>query len=234
VNKHAGARPLVAAQEGVTLVAAGPVGRRDLARAVARAPVVVAADGGADRALRLGIVPRAVIGDLDSLSDGARARLPPAACHLLAEQETTDFDKALRSIRAPFVIAVGVLGGRVDHALAAFSTLIAARKMPVVALGAEDVAFAAPRRLSLDLRAGDRLSIYPLRPLRGTSRGLDWPIDGLRLAADGRIGTSNRVTSGRVDLTFDRRGAVVILAAARLDAALAALSPGASAAVRGG
>lgn len=217
-------QPIVDARAGVTLVAGGPVSARDLVRALSRAPVVVAADGGADRALALGAVPVAVIGDFDSIGAGARALLA-GVLHEVAEQETTDFDKALRCISAPFVIALGVLGGRVDHELAALSVLVSCR-LPVVAIGREDVVFAAPRHLSLCLRAGDRLSLYPLRAMAGRSRGLDWPIDGLVLAPDGRLGTSNRVTSGPVTLTFDAPGMLVILPRARLDAALDALSPG--------
>jgi thiamine pyrophosphokinase len=217
-------QPIVDARAGVTLVAGGPVRARDLVMAVARAPVVVAVDGGADRALALGARPVAVIGDLDSLGQAARSRLAPVL-HRIDEQETTDFDKALRSVAAPFVIALGVLGGRLDHELAALSTLAVHARMPVVALGREDVVLAAPRRLELALKAGDRLSLYPLRPMRGSSLGLDWPIDGLLLAPDGRLGTSNRVTSGPVTLAFDALGMLVILPRARLDAALDAISP---------
>ena len=216
--------PIVDARAGVTLVAGGPVSSRDLGLALSRAPVVVAADGGADRALALGAVPVAVIGDFDSIGAGARMRLA-GVLHEVAEQETTDFDKALRRISAPFVIALGVLGGRVDHELAALSVLVGST-LPVVAMGREDVVFAAPRHLSLSLRAGDRLSLYPLRAMTGSSRGLDWPIDGLVLAPDGRLGTSNRVTSGPVMLDFDAPGMLVILPRVRLDAALDALSPG--------
>lgn len=209
---------------GITVVAGGPVTARLARAAVARAPVVVAADGGADRALSLGLRPTAVIGDLDSLSDGARTALG-AAVHLVAEQETTDFDKVLRSVSAPFVLALGVLGGRVDHELAALAGLLAAPG-PVVAMGVQDVVFAAPPRLALRLRAGDRLSLFPMAPVTGRSRGLDWPIDGLDFAPAGRIGTSNRVTSGPVELAFDGPGMLVMLPRTRLDAVLDAMVPG--------
>ena len=46
---------IVQCQTGVTLVAGGPVLARDLAAARALAPNVVAAEGGADRALALGV-----------------------------------------------------------------------------------------------------------------------------------------------------------------------------------
>ncbi len=224
MNKTAEPRILVTSERGVTLVAGGPVGRSALAAALALAPVLVAADGGADRALRLGHPPQAVIGDLDSLSARARAALPAARIHAIAEQETTDFDKALRSVAAPFVLALGVLGGRVDHELAAFTTLVRRAERPVLALGARDVVLAAPARpLRLHLRRGDRLSLYPLGPVSGRDRGLVWPIAGLDFAATGRIGTSNRVAQGPVDLHFDRPGMLVILPRARAAAALAAL-----------
>lgn len=215
---------IVESSLGITVVAGGPIAARDARAAVARAPVVVAADGGADRALSLGLRPAAVIGDLDSLSDAGRAALG-GAVHLVAEQDTTDFDKVLRGVAAPFVLALGVLGGRVDHELAALAALVVAPG-PVLALGRQDVVFAAPPRLSLRLRAGDRLSLFPLAPVTGRGRGLDWPIDGLDFAPAGRIGTSNRVTAGPVDLAFDAPGMLVILPRARLDAGLDAIAPG--------
>ncbi|QYK41137.1 MAG: thiamine diphosphokinase [Paracoccaceae bacterium] len=217
-------RPIVESDCGVTLVAGGPVTSRDLSDCLDRAPRLVAVDGGADRALALGHRPVATIGDFDSIG-AARTVLPRETLHPIAEQETTDFDKALRSIRAPFVLALGVLGGRTDHALAAM-TVLAARtgRDPCLALSRQDVVLAAPMRLHLSLRAGDRLSLWPMDRMRGVSTGLEWPIDGLEMAPMGRIGTSNRVTEGPVTLEFDRPGMLLILPRARLDAALRGLT----------
>ncbi len=215
---------IVDVADGVTLIAGGPVGRRDLDAALARAPVLVAADGGADRALALGRMPAAVIGDFDSFSARGQARLAPEALHRIAEQETTDFDKALRSVAASFVIGLGCLGGRLDHALAVLNALVR-QGGPVVLLGGPDVVFAAPpgRDLQLRMKAGERVSLFPLGPVRGESAGLEWPVAGLDFAPDGRIGTSNRATGSDVRLRFDRAGMIVILPRGRLDAALAAL-----------
>jgi thiamine pyrophosphokinase len=113
----------------------------------------------------------------------------------------------------------------VDHELAALAALLSA-PLPVLAVGAQDVVFAAPTRLALRLRAGDRLSLFPMAPVTGRSRGLDWPIDGLDFAPAGRIGTSNRVSAGEVELGFDSPGMLVMLPRARLDAALDAMAPG--------
>ena len=150
--------------------------------------------------------------------------------HEVPEQETTDFDKALRAIRAPLVLAVGLIGGRADHALAALSGLMRHQAQgggPVILLGAEDVIFAAPPLLDLRLRLGDRLSIYPLAPVSGRSAGLEWPLEDVPLDPMGMIGTSNRVSAAAVRLAFDGPGALVILPRARLDAAIRAVCPAA-------
>lgn len=235
--------PIVQAVEGVTLVGAGPVSARDLARARVRAPVVVAADGGANRLLPFRVQPQAVIGDLDSLSAEARAATPPDRLHLLPDQATTDFDKALRSIEAPFVLALGFAGARIDHGLAVMNTLVRHANRRCLVLGPKDLAFAAPPELHLRLRPGDPVSLFPLAPVRGRSEGLEWPIEGLHFAPDGFIGTSNRATGAPVRLAFEGPGMIVILPRARLDAAITALrappprqkppAPGASVA-RGG
>ncbi len=41
---------------------------------------------------------------------------------------------------------------------------------------------------------GTRVSLYPMGPARGSSQGLEWPIDGIDFAPGQRVGTSNRAT----------------------------------------
>ena len=214
--------PVVASRAPVCLIAGGPVRRRDLVAALGHAPILVAADGGVDRALALGAVPDAVVGDMDSASDAARRRLGPDRFHRIAEQESTDFDKALRHIRAPLVLAVGCLGGRVDHELAVLGALVR-RARPCLLIGAQDLVFHAGGGAALDLAHGDRLSLFPMRAVSGRSEGLEWPIEGIAFAPDGKIGTSNRVT-GPVRLDFDGPGMLVIVPRARLGIVVAALS----------
>lgn len=207
------------------MVGGGPVTRRDLAMAMARAPVVVAADGGADRVLAAGVTPEAVIGDFDSISQAGQSAIAPERLFRIAEQETTDFDKALRSVSAPFVLALGVTGARMDHGLAVLNALVRHRGCPCLVISNQDVAFHVPKAITLRLKIGDRLSLFPMGPVSGVSRGLHWPIDRLRFAPGGVIGTSNLVSDQQVDLQFDQAGMLVILPRGRLDAAISALVP---------
>lgn len=119
---------------GVTIIGGGMLypGTLEMARDVA--PILVAADGAASAALAAGWEPAAVIGDMDSLDMTARAALPASVLHHIAEQDSTDFDKALRNIEAPFVLGIGLLGARLDHELAVLSTLARILQDPVFSL----------------------------------------------------------------------------------------------------
>ncbi|MEE2862013.1 MAG: thiamine diphosphokinase [Pseudomonadota bacterium] len=187
---------------GVTVIGGGAVGPADLAAALAVAPVLVAADGGADRALALGHPPDWVIGDLDSISGAARRMVPSDRVMHVAEQDSTDFVKCLTRISAPLIMAVGFAGLRLDHTLAALTAIVAPGAPRVVMLASDDVVFACPPRMTLPLMPGTRVSLFPMGPARGASSGLEWPIEGIEFAPGGRVGTSNRAT-GLVTLRIE-------------------------------
>ncbi|MGI3163209.1 thiamine diphosphokinase [Pseudooceanicola sp. 200-1SW] len=214
--------PVVTSAQAVALVGGGAVGDAVLDRILALTGPRVAADGGAAALLSRGHMPDAVVGDMDSLAAPVRAQVPAGRVHHIAEQTSTDFEKCLTRIAAPLVLGTGFLGPRADHMLAALSGMAAHPDRPCLLASDSDVAFLAPPVLHLDRPGGERLSLFPLAAVGGTSEGLEWPIDGLAFAPDGRIGTSNRVT-GPVTLRFAAPGMVVILPVAALEDAAAAL-----------
>lgn len=207
----------------LTLLGGGPSQLRQVNQAFGIAPILVAADGGADAALAAGIMPDAVIGDMDSISDGARAAIPEARFYHISEQDSTDFAKCLRSVSAGAILAVGFTGGRLDHQLAACTTLAHFPDQRVILISADDICFLCPPRFEITLAPGTRLSLYPLGPVTGTSEGLAYPIDGLTLSPATRVGTSNHVT-GPVRVSFDAHTMLMILPLDCLETALAALT----------
>lgn len=213
---------IVQSSSPVTLVGAGSLARGALAAALQLAPCLVAADGGANVAVSAGHVPHRVIGDLDSVSARTRAAVPAARFLHVAEQETTDFEKCLMRIEAPYILGLGFAGPRADHTLAAWNALVRHPGRRCLILTARDAAFAAPRRIALDLTAGTRVSLFPMAAVAGRATGLRWPIEGLDFRPDGRIGTSNQA-EGPVDMAFARPGMLVILPRAALSAAIEGL-----------
>lgn len=206
----------------LTLLGGGEAPEDTVNSALFRAPVLVAADGGADLAFELGHRPQAVIGDLDSLSDKSRAKMPPNRIFQVDGQDDTDFDKCLALLKAPVILCVGMTGRRLDHTLAAFNTLARNPHRAVILMGPLDICFHCPPSLSLELARGSRFSLFPMAAVTGRSLGLTWPIEGIDFRPDGASGTSNRV-SGPVTLDFDRPGMVAVLPHSALDIVLRAL-----------
>lgn len=209
--------------DGITVIGGGVITPQTLSRARHRAPWLVAADGGADAALALGHTPDLVVGDFDSLSARARAALAPDRLHRVETQDDTDFDKTLAAIEAPFVLAVGFSGARLDHTLAAMNTLVRNAHRRVILDTGFDLCVVLPSALTMPLARDSRVSLFPMGPVRCTSQGLEWPVAGLALTPLGRIGTSNRATGETLHLTCDAPAMLLMLPVSELDALLDAL-----------
>jgi len=186
----------------MTLIGGGQATASDIAEVLTIAPKMVAVDGGLVAALAAGQRPQAVIGDMDSAPPEALASIPAEHQHRVSEQQSTDFDKALRSVDAPVVVGVGFCGGRLDHQLAAMHTLLVHADRPCILLAQDEVVLIAPPQLSLEMQAGDVVSLFPLVAATGRSTGLEWPIDGLAFDPAQFIGTSNRAL-GPVTMQMD-------------------------------
>lgn len=211
----------------VLLVGGGPVDPADVAALRAQAPVMVATDGAADRLAAQGTPPDIVIGDMDSIADLAAWQASPAQVRVIAEQDSTDFEKCLYSVNAPLIVGLGFLGGRMDHTLAVLHALLRYPEKPVVLASKDDAAMFVPagKTLALDIAIGDRVSVFPFLPVTGTvSHGLTWPIDGLYMAPGRQIGTSNSASAGRVEIGFDGPGALLMLERKNLGALLSVVT----------
>ncbi|MEP3441405.1 MAG: thiamine diphosphokinase [Sulfitobacter sp.] len=193
----------------VALLGGGQATASDIAEVLSIASNLVAVDGGLVTALSAGVTPWAVIGDMDSAPPDALQHIPKARQHRISEQQSTDFDKALRHVQAPVVIGAGFCGGRIDHQLAAFHTLLVRADRPCILLAEEEVVLIAPPVLALDTQAGDVVSLFPLVPVAGRSTGLEWPIDGLAFDPARFVGTSNRAM-GSMCLEMEGPGMLLI------------------------
>ena len=202
----------------IAIVGGGAVDGEMLRALAAAGVTLIGADGGADAIGAAGLVPAAIIGDLDSIQDRAGWERRTRVLHL-PEQVTTDFQKALRSTQAPVTLALGMTGKRLDHTLAALSAVLQyAPERHLLLVDEIDVALAVVGPISFDAAGGERVSIHPLMPIGfERSQGLLYPMDGLQLAPGGLIGTSNAGLGGRVEIVpVDPVPWLLILPKARL------------------
>jgi len=195
--------PLIVEQtRPLILVGNGDYDIKKLAQFSRRGPVV-AVDGGYYGCRLAGLTPDLVIGDMDSLDpqDLADAQ-NRTRVHPISEQDTTDLEKALRHLKAPLVIGFGFLGKRFDHSLAALSVLANyAHQHRVILMGSDDVVFVTARSFLMPTKKGQRISIWPLGQVAfKRSLGLAWPLDGLVMAPDKQVGTSNKADSEKIEI----------------------------------
>lgn len=185
------------------------------ARVAARtAGAVVCVDGGARHAVALGIVPDAVVGDMDSLP----RRLPRSWAKVLfvadRDTERSDFDKALtfaRALKARSLHVVGALGGGLDHELVNWALLEDRTKgLEVIVLDRGVSRLLGPGRHRLSLKKGERFSLLAAPRARLSVSGARFGLRDETLRRGSR-GLGNAATgpatltirSGRVWLTVD-------------------------------
>lgn len=168
---------------------------------LADAKRVVACDGAAKTfRRRFGRWPTAVVGDMDSagvLPAGVEAVRVP-------DQDTNDLEKAARWCRArgwKKLVAVGASGKREDHLIGnVFRALDLG--LELVSDFGRFIPFFG--RVSFRVAKGTPVSVFaPDRAARMTSKGLEWPLDGVKFA-NLYCATLNRASASRVTITSDR------------------------------
>jgi thiamine pyrophosphokinase len=185
----------------LVVVGGGTMDAHLLHRLHAEGAHVVGADGGGDAIAEAGLVPEAIIGDLDSLADPEGWPIATKVIRI-PEQLTTDFQKVIYSTKAPVTVALGMTGKRFDHTLAALSAVTeVARTRRIILVDEFDIALAVSGPFSFAVKAGERVSVHPLMPIDfERSSGLVYPLDGLHLAPGALIGTSNAAVNGPVEI----------------------------------
>jgi thiamine pyrophosphokinase len=169
--------------------------------------IIIAADGGARHAARLGLTPTIIIGDFDSLtadelSQFSRAgsrleRYPPA-------KDQTDLELALEqalSLGCAPILLLGAYGGRLDQSLGILSLL---SDPACIAAGAraedgQTEAFFINQQAEIEGAAGDTLSLIAWGlPAEGvTTTGLEYPLQAETLSPHRTRGISNVLTCAR-------------------------------------
>jgi thiamine pyrophosphokinase len=165
--------------------------------------LILAADGGTRHALDLGLVPSAIIGDLDSITSEERRKMKDADVQLIQhprDKNETDLELALNyAIELGYreIIIVGALGGRLDQTLGNLSLLTDPRPSTFnlrLDDGVESAQFCRDRS-EVKGRRGDLVSLIPRGgEVRGVcTQGLRWPLSDETLLPHKTRGISNEM-----------------------------------------
>ncbi|KKM10284.1 hypothetical protein SY88_14595 [Clostridiales bacterium PH28_bin88] len=175
---------------------------------------IICADGGANHAVKLGVVPHLVIGDMDSIDPRVEDSLRSKGCEFRAfprEKDKTDTQLALEEAvlrGAGEILLLGALGDRLDHTLANILLLIpwSSRgiRVRLVDENHEAQVVTGPASFAVMGETGDTVSLLPLTP---TVKGIDlegfyYPLSKATLRMGETTGISNELVAptGRIKL----------------------------------
>ena len=182
---------------------------------------LIGADGGTRHMLALGLMPDAVVGDLDSLEPETVAKLIAQGVDVERypiAKDQTDLELAIeRGLRAGAseILLLGALGGRLDQTLANL-LILAQRNWPVPLRLAEGSQLAQVLRsgetLMLHAAPGSTVSAIPLSAIVTgiTYTGLEYPLQDATLSIGSTRGVSNVVASSPATITIDEGVLLVV------------------------
>lgn len=167
---------------------------------------VICADGGANHAKRLGVIPGFIIGDLDSATPSVLKYYSGKSKIIrINRQNDTDVEKCLKfAIRKNFTEAVllGVTGDRLDHTIGNLGIIIKFYAKIHISLVAENsILFPANTNLTIKSKINETISLFAFNNrTRITSEGLKYKLTDARLPFGERESTSNVSISKQVSI----------------------------------
>jgi thiamine pyrophosphokinase len=188
------------------VIANGEPPKKQLLQSLAReSGVVICADGGANTALKFGILPDAIVGDLDSIHAEALVKFRKVPTYEDRDDESTDLEKAIAwALKQKYdhIVVVGASGRRIDHSVGNLGVLPKFYPDAVIRF-IDDLGELVyiGREITFDAKRGDVLSLIPLTRCEGvTTQGLKYALDGEALELGVREGTSNAVVNTPVTI----------------------------------
>ncbi len=171
---------------------------------------IICADGGYDRALRLGVVPDIIVGDFDSVSE-----LPEGAetIRYPVRKNFTDGEAAVRyAVEHGFdeVLLLSMTGDRADHTITDILLLMQCRAGCLIDDNNE--IYLLRDSVTVRGKAGDTVSVVPVGgDLEGVSTvGLEYPLNNETLFFGASRGVSNVMTAPVCSVTAKKGLGLII------------------------
>ena len=158
---------------------------------------LICADGGANSASRMKIVPDFIIGDLDSINEQTLNKFSSNSKIIrIKRQNDTDVEKCLKfAIRKKFdeSILLGVTGNRLDHTLCNLGIVIKFHtKIKLKIIAENSILIPYTGKVKLKTYPGETISLYGFnKKTKIYSRELKYPLKNIPLPFGKKESTSN-------------------------------------------
>ncbi len=190
---------------------------------IGQADAIVCCDSALAAALKHGVQPVAVVGDMDSVPKAALRQFGGEVVRV-AEQDDNDLTKAMKYVLEKYpdvteITILGATGKREAHTVGNLSLLmeyeksfaLSARGVNVQMVSDHSTAFVVGDSCSLSLGEGRAVSFFTCdQSLNVKSRGLEWPLDDV-VFDNWWKATLNRATADEVSLQFNHPAPLLII-----------------------
>lgn len=177
---------------------------------------IICADGGANSARKLNLLPDFIIGDLDSISkDNLKYYSKTTSVLKYDRQNDTDVEKCLKfAIKNKFnqAVLLGVTGDRLDHTICNLGIVIKFMKQIKILIAAEkSLLVPVKKSISFSSINGETISIYAFnKKTKISSIGLKYKLYKTALPFGVRESTSNVSTKDNVTIKVENGVAFII------------------------
>ncbi len=170
------------------------------------ATTIIAADGGANSAYKLGIVPNYIIGDFDSIKPKVRKYFSDKSEIIkFKRQDDTDVEKSLKfAIEKGYetVYLLGSTGNRIDHSICNLGIVLKFyNRIRIILLHGKTILHPYSKDVSLQTIPNEVISLYAFNSeTKITSEGLKYPLVNTVLRFGVSESTSNVALVNEVKL----------------------------------
>jgi len=173
------------------------------------------ADGGANSAMKMGLIPDYIIGDLDSIHEETLKYFKDKARIIkISRQNDTDVEKCLKhAIKHKFEEAVlaGVTGDRLDHTFCNLGIVLKFfNEIGIKIIAENSLLTALTGNHIIPTFRGETISIYGIdNRTKISSKGLKYPLNKIALPFGHRESTSNVSLHNKIELKI--KGGIIFL-----------------------
>lgn len=208
----------------IAILAAGDYPRKAYPKyLLSTADILICCDSALDTALRHGLEPAAVVGDLDSAGVKMLKSFTGKIVHV-SEQDDNDLTKAMHYTVDTYqhiesIAIFGATGKHEAHTIGNLSLLMEyeriwkfwEKNIDVQIVSDYCTAFAVGQSCALQVGEGRKVSLFCTDPtLRIHSTGLQWPLDGVEFGPWWRA-TLNRATDDEITLEMNHDAQVLVI-----------------------
>lgn len=177
---------------------------------------LICADGGANSAKKLNLIPDYIIGDLDSIEVSTK-EFYSNKCSIIEikRQNDTDVEKCLKfAVKQGFdeAILLGATGSRLDHSFCNLGIVLKFfKQIKIKILHENSLLEAVEGNISFTTSLNEVISLYGFdRKTTILSKGLKYKLDNIALPFGETDGTSNVALGNRVTLKI-KRGRIFLI-----------------------